>query len=128
MVQFKILSGKLAGSVVAARRFPFQIGRAPESDLALEEPGVWPSHLEVQFEPRNGFIAVPHGEALITVNGERASQCRLRNGDRIEMGGAALEFWLGETGQRGLLLREWTAWGIIALVAGFQVWLLIRLL
>ena len=128
MVQFKILSGKMAGSVVTARHFPFQIGRAAEADLSLEEPGVWDNHLEIRFEPRDGFIAVPLGEALVTVNGEPAPQFRLRNGDRIEMGAALLQFWLGETRQRGLRASEWLAWGIITLVTGLQIWLIARLL
>lgn len=128
MVQFKILSGKMAGAVVAARRFPFQIGRAAGADLAIEEPGVWERHLEIQFDPGDGFLALPQGEALVTVNGETAPRFRLQNGDRIEMGGALLQFWLGETTQRGLRLPEWLTWGIITLVTGLQIWLIARLL
>jgi len=127
MVQFKILSGKMAGSVVTARRFPFQIGRAAQADLTLEESGVWDSHLEIRFEPGDGFIDTPHGEALVTVNGEPAPQFRLRNGDRIEMGAALLQFWLCETRQRRLRAFEWLAWAIITLVTGLQIWLIARL-
>jgi hypothetical protein len=128
MVQLKVLSGKMAGTLVVARRFPFQIGRAAQADLTLEEPGVWDEHLEIQFEPDSGFVVAPHGDALITVNGEPARRSRLRNGDRIEMGAAGLQFWLGETTQRGLRVREWLAWVIITLITGVQLYLIAQLL
>jgi predicted component of type VI protein secretion system len=128
MIQLKVLSGRQAGSVLAARRFPFRVGRGADSDLQLEEPGVWDQHFEIQFEQGNGFLAVPQGDALITVNGKPAQELRLRNGDRIEMGGAAVQFWLGETRQRGFRLREWTVWSIYALVTGLEIFLIIRML
>lgn len=128
MVQFKVLSGKMAGTLVVARRFPFQIGRSAQADLTLEEAGVWEDHLEIQLEPESGFIAVPYGDALITVNGESGRRSRLRNGDRIEMGAAVLQFWLGETRQRGLRVREWLTWGIITLITGLQLYLIAQLL
>jgi pSer/pThr/pTyr-binding forkhead associated (FHA) protein len=128
MVQLKILSGTQAGSMTVARRFPFRVGRGAESDLRLEEPGVWDRHLEIAFEPRNGFLAVPRGEALITVNGKPSGAVRLRNGDQIEMGGAVVQFWLGETQQRGFRLREWMVWSTYALVTALELLLIFRLL
>jgi len=127
MVQLKILSGKQAGHVTVARRFPFRVGRAGDTDLALEEPGVWERHLEIEFEPRDGFYAVPQGQALITVNGAPTQHTRLRNGDCIELGGTTLQFWLGETRQRGLRFHTWLVWVTIAVVTGSQLYLIVRL-
>ena len=128
MIQFNVLSGKQAGSTTVARRFPFQVGRAEDSDLVLPEPGVWDRHLAIQFEPGNGFIATPQGEALMTVNGEATRGRRLHNGDSIEIGGVRLQFWLGDTRQSSDRLREWLVWTGIALVTLAQVVLIYRLL
>ena len=40
MLQLSILSGKTAGTEWVARRFPVRIGRAPDSDLKLEDAGI----------------------------------------------------------------------------------------
>ena len=50
MVQFKIVSGKMAGTEQVARRFPFRIGRSAEADLRLEDDGVWDDHLELSVK------------------------------------------------------------------------------
>lgn len=129
MIQFKILSGKMAGSTSVARRFPFRVGRASGSDLVLQEPGVWDDHFHVEFEAGNGFVARPQGDALMTINGAAAREGKLlRNGDSIEIGGTRLQFWLGETRQSGMRFREWSVWAGIALVTITQIALIYRLL
>lgn len=129
MIQFKVLSGKMAGSTTVARRFPFRVGRASGSDLRLEEPGVWDDHFHVEFEPGNGYLACPQRDALMTVNGEAAPEKRrLRNGDSIEIGGARLQFWLSETRQSAMRLREILVWLGIGLMTLAQVYLIYRLL
>lgn len=128
MIQLRILSGKMAGSSFAARRFPVRIGRAPEAHLRLEDPGVWEQHLELRFQPRKGFLLKKAPEALATVNGQPAQDVFLRNGDLIELGGVKLQFWLAERRQRGLAARETMVWaGIAALTLaqmGVIYWLL----
>ncbi len=122
MIQIKVLSGKMAGQTILARRFPFQVGRAAGLDLTIEEPGVWDRHFAIHFEPGNGFIAERQGEALMTINGEAANQKRrLHNGDSIELAGTRLEFWLAETRQSGFRLREGLVWAGITLVTAAQL-------
>jgi pSer/pThr/pTyr-binding forkhead associated (FHA) protein len=129
MIQLKVLSGKMAGSTSVARRFPFPVGRAPGAGLVVEEPGVWEDHFHVEFEPGKGFIAAPQGEALLAVNGEPVRERRLlRNGDSIEIGGARLQFWLGETRQSGMRLQEVLVWAGVVLVTLAQVVLIYCLL
>ena len=55
MVQLQILSGKQAGALWVARRFPVHVGRAADNDLQLEEDGVWDEHLQLDFDPAEGF-------------------------------------------------------------------------
>jgi len=119
MVQLKILSGKKAGAIWNARRFPVRIGRAAESDLQMEEDGVWDRHLALDFNPAEGLVLSAQPDALASVNGEAVQQTVLRNGDLIEFGSMKVQFWLSETRQRGLGVREWLTWaGILAVAAG----------
>lgn len=127
MVQLKILSGQLAGTTLVARRFPFSIGRDEDSDLAMVEPGIWDRHVVIQFESGDGIYAEAQGDALLTVNGGSGKRLRLCNGDRIELGGTAIQFWLSETRQKGLYLSEWLVWVGCALVTATQIFLLLKL-
>lgn len=128
MIQLNILSGKQAGRVAVARRFPFQVGRSGDADLALEELGVWEKHFVVCFEPGQGYVLSSQAGAWVTVNGAATQKTLLRNGDAIEIGAAKLQFWLAETRQRNLRFREWLVWGGIALVTVAQVLLIYHLL
>ncbi len=128
MVQLKILSGKQAGAVFVARRFPVRIGRSPKSELRLEEDGVWDQHLLLNFQPAEGFCLTAQAPALATVNGQPVERAVLRNGDMIELGALKMQFWLGETRQAGLRLRESLTWAAIATLTLGQIALIYWLL
>jgi pSer/pThr/pTyr-binding forkhead associated (FHA) protein len=128
MVQFKILSGKQAGTTVVARRFPVQIGRSEAATFRFDEPGVWDNHLLLDFKPAEGFSLSTHPSALVAVNGQPVSQCLLRNGDIIEIASLKLQFWLSETVQSGLRFRESFIWALIGAVCLVQVALVYWLL
>lgn len=121
MVQFDVLSGNMAGARTVARRFPFHVGRAAGNDLRLDDGGVWDRHFRLDFRPGEGFVLTPEGEALITVNDQPSAQTVLRNGDRLGLGSARLQFWLAETSQRGLTAREVFAWACIGAVTLAQI-------
>ena len=117
--QFSILSGKAAGTVWVARRFPVRIGRAPETDLHCEEEGVWDEHATVLFSPGEGIILQVHPDAIVSVNGQPVERTIVRNGDILELGALKLQFWLAEIPQRGLEWREGLTWaGIVAICLG----------
>ncbi len=128
MLQFKILSGKQAGTSWVARRFPVQVGRGPGADLRLEEDGLWDHHARLDFQPEQGVILRTQGEALATVNDLPVQQAVLRNGDLVELGSLKLQFWLSETRQGGLALRDALTWGAVALAILLQISLLYWLL
>jgi predicted component of type VI protein secretion system len=129
MVQFKILSGKKAGSSWETRRFPVRIGRSAGCDLQVEGAGVWDNHLKVSLDPDEGFIAETHANALASINGQPIQRAALRNGDTLEIGSVKLQFWLSEARQRGQGFRETFVWSTISLVCLAQIvlvyWLLI---
>lgn len=124
MVQFNIVSGKMAGTEQVARRFPFRIGRSPSADLRLEENGVWDEHLELAFHAMEGFVLSVHPDAIAAINGEVFRETVLRNGDAIEIGALKIRFWLSATRQKTLRLREWLTWIGFALLFGVQLGLI----
>jgi hypothetical protein len=128
MVQIKILSGRKAGSSWDARRFPVRIGRSANSDLQLEEAGVWDDHLTLRLDPAEGFLLETHENALATVNGHPAPRTALRNGDTIDIGSVKLRFWMSEPRQRGQALREAFVWTLITAVCLAQIALVYWLL
>lgn len=121
MLQLQILSGKQAGFLWDARRFPVRIGRAPGSDLQIEEDGVWDEHLRVELKTGEGFVITAHPGALVSVNQSPVETLRLRNGDIITAGSARIAFRLSQTRQRGLKLREAFIWLTIAGITAAQL-------
>jgi hypothetical protein len=115
MLQLEILSGKKAGTHWVARRFPFQVGRASQSALVLDEPGVWDRHADFAIRPGEGITVSAAGDASLLVNGQPARHAVLRNGDLLEAGSVKLRFGLAPVRQRGLGVREGLTW--IALAA-----------
>ena len=128
MVQLKVLTGKKAGTAWVARRFPVRIGRSSAADLQLEESGVWDQHLQLDFHPAEGIVLSAQPNALATVNGQPVQQALLRNGDAIAIGSMRLQFWLSETRQGGLRIREGLTWAGIAAISLGQICLIYWLL
>lgn len=128
MIQLQILSGKKAGTRWSARRFPVRIGRGAQNDLQLEEPGIWDDHLVLSRQRHEGITLTTCGEALATVNQTRVDAIRLRNGDSIEIGSVQMRLWLDEVRQRGLRLREWFVWTLVAAVSVGEIALIYWLL
>jgi pSer/pThr/pTyr-binding forkhead associated (FHA) protein len=128
MVQLKVLSGKKAGVAWVARRFPVRIGRSAGADLQVEEDGVWDQHLQLDFDPAAGIVLSAQPNALAAVNGQAVDHTVLRNGDVIDIGSLRLQFWLSETRQADLRLREGFTWAAIAAISLGQVGLIYWLL
>ena len=101
MIQFNILSGRKAGAQLAARHFPFRVGRASGNELQLDDDGVWDQHLTLEFDRWKGFTLVTAPNALAAVNGEPVQTVNLRSGDIITVGSAKFQFWLAAARQSG---------------------------
>jgi hypothetical protein len=124
MFQLKVLTGKKAGATWVARRFPVQVGRSAQSDLQLEDAGVWDQHFQILLNPAAGFVLETQPDALVTANGQPAQRIALHNGDTIEIGELKLQFWLGEARQRSLQFSEWMIWATVAAVVAAQIYLI----
>jgi pSer/pThr/pTyr-binding forkhead associated (FHA) protein len=121
VLQLRVLSGKQAGAALLARRFPVRIGRAEHCELRLDDPGIWDQHLVLEFKPAFGFFLHTQPNTLARVNGQPVSTILLRNGDTIELGGAAIQCWLSPVRQRSLGLREAVSWFLIGSVIVAEV-------
>lgn len=121
MIQLKILTGKMAGATWTARHFPVRIGRSAQSDLQIEENGVWDEHFQIRLESKKGFVLEARPDALVSVNGPLVQQALLRNGDLIEIGSWKTRFWLAEAVQRRLYFWETIVWMIVCAVAVGQM-------
>jgi pSer/pThr/pTyr-binding forkhead associated (FHA) protein len=127
VIQLTILTGAQAGRSSVARHFPVEIGRSPGADFRLEGEGVWDRHAGLDFLPGQGFVLATRPGALVSVNGERVEQVRLRSGDLIECGSVKLRFWLAPLEQRSLRLREALVWLALGALCAFQLGLIRRL-
>ena len=121
MLQLKIIHGKTAGAEWVARRFPVQVGRAPEADLRLEEEGVWDRHLAIHLRPPDGFVLSVLPGAVASVNGQPVQEAILRNGDWIGLGAVKMQFGLSPTRHRSLRFREILTWVAFALLCLGQI-------
>ena len=109
MVQLHILSGGSAGAKFDGSRLPVTIGRSDQSDVSLDDPGVWPSHCRIDWLPE-GLVLEVEPDALASVNGEPVPRSLLRNGDLITLGGVTMRFSLSPVRQTSAVLREWLTW------------------
>lgn len=129
MVQLHISNGRTADEHQVVRHFPFHIGRSSASDLRLEAAGVWEQHLQLDFDPAQGFVLSTQTSAIAHVNGwPIQAAVILRNGDSIEIGSVKIRFWLGETKQSRLRFHENLVWltlgGLTVAQVGLICWLL----
>ena len=71
------------------------IGRLPESDVQVSDPGASRQHARI-VRRSEGFVLIDLGSTNGTyVNGEPADERRLEDGDRITVGSTILEFRSG---------------------------------
>ena len=118
MFQFEVLSGKQAGGLWLARRFPVRLGRSRESDLRVEEPGVYDAHAAFAFDEHRHLQLHVLEPATAAVNDEPTRLRALRNGDVLRFGSVTLRLWLAPVRQRGLRLGEallWLLWFGVAI-------------
>jgi pSer/pThr/pTyr-binding forkhead associated (FHA) protein len=128
VIELKILTGKQAGAIAVARRFPFQLGRQAGAGLSLDDPGLFERHAEIQLGPRYRLFLQAHPSAITSVNGEVVERSELRNGDIIQCGSVQVQFGLSAPRQRGFVLREALTWMAIGGLGFAQVGLIYWLL
>jgi hypothetical protein len=126
MVLLQILSGRRAGAIFEGPRLPITVGRSEQSDLFLDDPGVWPCHCKILWL-REGLVLEVEPDALASVNGVPLPRALLRNGDMITLGGVTLRFNFSPIQQSGAALRTWLTWIALGALGLGQVALIYRL-
>lgn len=87
----RVVDGPGRGTVLVLRD-THTLGRAEGCDLVLPDPRVSRLHARVQSGPE-GTELVDLGSTNGTyVNGRRVTRCRLRHGDRVQLGAVVLEY------------------------------------
>ena len=128
MVELTILNGRLEGQTFSIAGYPVTIGRGPEADLVLEEPGIWDRHFQIQRSETEGFLLAVDAQTQVGVNGEFVRSATLRNGDLLEAGSCRIRFGLSPNQQKSLGWREALVWLFIAGLTLLQVALIYWLL
>lgn len=127
MIELRILKGLQAGGHLTVRHFPVRIGRQPDSDLVLEDAGVWDEHAEIGYEEASGFYMAPLSDGAVIVNGHPVESAVIKNGDILTLGGADVQFWLARPRQKRFRVIELllaAAWlGLFALQVALIRWL-----
>lgn len=121
MIQIDILSGGKAGHRTVVRQFPFGVGRSAQSNLRLEDSGVWDRHLEFSVRADEGVIVTASNEAATLLNGEQIQSALLRNGDLVEAGSVKMRFGFSPISQSTLRVREVATWLALAALCLAQV-------
>lgn len=128
MVQLQIISGKQAGLLWEARRFPVRVGRRADMDLRIEDDGVWDDHCQLSLDQQSGFHIAAQPGVLLAVNQTAVQSVRLHNSDIITVGAAQISFRLTPTRQKSLRLREWFVWALLLAVTAGQLALIFAVL
>ena len=87
----------------------------------MSDEGVWDRHFAIRLSEQGEFLLEACAPAFAAVNGKPVSGARLRPGDLIEAGGSKMLFWLSQTRQTGLLLREVLTWVALGLLCAAQM-------
>src|SRR4051794_17657508 len=128
MIQLHILSGKKAGAIVSVSKFPLKVGRASSCGFVLEDAGVWDQHFELTWPNPQSLLLQSNAKTVTVINGTKATESALREGDLIEAGAVKMRFGFAPVRQKSLITRELLTWiGLVLLSLG-QVALIYQLL
>lgn len=124
MIELRILQGTQAGGQWSARHFPVRIGRSDDSDLVLDDPGVWDQHVEVGYDAASGFYMTPLSEGAVIVNQHPVESAVLHNGDTLTLGSAVIQFWIAPARQKRFRVLESLLWLTLLGLFAAQIWLI----
>jgi hypothetical protein len=84
----QVLSGPLTGKQFVIYRNPTTVGSSPKCDIYLfKDPAIEPQHAAITNDGHAYMVQDASSPAGTIVNGRRVVGCRLKSGDRIQIGG-----------------------------------------
>jgi Protein of unknown function (DUF3662)/FHA domain len=85
------------GSTTYALRAPVtRLGRGPESDLRIDDPGISRHHAEIRRQGGDVLIVDAGSTNGIVIDDERVEQARLKDGTRVVLGNTTVVFHSGD--------------------------------
>ncbi len=94
--------------------YPFVIGRAAESSLVLDGPGIWPRHLSLDLAPDEGLVVSVEKGAIATLEDRPVERHRLRHGEEMRIGAFRIQFLVSPPARRSLVAWEVALWLVLA--------------
>ena len=91
---------EIGGTTYALSGATTTIGRGTRADLRIDDPGISRSHAELRRSGGDVTIVDLGSTNGVVIGGERVSQARLRDGDRITLGSTELVFHTGASTRR----------------------------
>ena len=102
-----IIRGEPFGKAFEVGDEPLDIGRSRDCHIRFAENSVSRRHCQI-WRTSNGYFWIEDLGASTRVNGDRVTQCRLRDGDRITVGSTTLEFLASDAEPRQVDQEEST--------------------
>jgi predicted component of type VI protein secretion system len=127
MVQLQVLSGNQVGVLFQTARFPVRVGRSNDSHLALDDPGVWSRHFQINWQAE-GLVLEVEPDALLDLNGTPVRRAVLRNGDVVTVGAVRIRFSLSPVRASSQAVVEWLTWIALGALCLGQVAIIYTLL
>jgi pSer/pThr/pTyr-binding forkhead associated (FHA) protein len=93
--------GPVDGEAFSIEKPVIQIGRSPDNDITLDDPGVSKHHAELIVRETGSRIIDRNSRNGVRVNGVRISDRNLDPGDRIQIGSTTIEFVGGAAAAAG---------------------------
>lgn len=120
-----IRSGRASNHFVAVNHFPVTIGRSANSQLRLEDPGIWDMHAKLTLLPGKGILLQPLSDGTVTLHDQPVTTATvLRNGDIFHLSTIQCQFQLGPSAPGKLMWREWLFWLLLGAAIIGQIYLI----
>jgi two-component system, cell cycle response regulator len=85
-----VIRGRSVGLLLELKKLPAVLGRAPDAELTIDDLAVSRKHAQIERGPDGFLVRDLHSTNGVFVNGVRVEAQALRDGDRIQIGTAAI--------------------------------------
>jgi pSer/pThr/pTyr-binding forkhead associated (FHA) protein len=121
MLLLRVTDSRGAVTPHIAESFPYTVGRSPQADLRLQEPGIFENHATILPAGDGRFLIQAEGESLLLRNGEPVRSAPLAAGDELLIGSLRVVVSLAPARQKSLGLSEAAAWVLLAAVVAGEL-------
>ncbi|HVH27915.1 MAG TPA: sigma 54-interacting transcriptional regulator [Vicinamibacterales bacterium] len=113
-LRLEFVGGPLRGSATTLPAAGLRLGRADECDLTIADSTLSRRHCSLEWRDGEPWVVDDGGRNGTFVNDERVKECRLRIGDRIQIG-ETIFVLEADTADSGSVTRSWNATATVEL-------------